>query len=175
MQVVARNRAVCLLPVKPAKPHGHAQDAADLVIDRCNRDVAFLDCRQKVGAVQELAGWHLHIEAAIGRGNRVVRGSPIRHDDPIETPLLLRHFAVQIAILGHVQAVGQVVGIHDGPDMRFFDRRFKDRQVDLAHCAFIDDRVCIVAVELRIVSHEMLDSGAHALTLHSLDVGHGNA
>src|SRR5260370_33131801 len=38
-----------------------------------------------------------------------------------------------------------------------------------------DDGVGIVAIALRIVSHEVLDRRAHALALYSLDIADGNA
>src|SRR5215468_12606712 len=59
--------------------------------------------------------------------------------------------------------------------MGLFDRRFENRQIDLAQRAFVNDCVHIVPVKFRIVSQEMFYSCADPLTLHSLDVAHGDA
>ena len=78
-------------------------------------------------------------------------------------------------VLRHVLAIGQVVGIHDGPDVRLLDGRFESRQVDLADRALVNDGVRVVTVELGIITREVLDRGAHALILHSFDISHRDA
>ena len=61
------------------------------------------------------------------------------------------------------------------PTLRFFHRSLEYRQIDLAHRAFVDNRVGVVAVKLRIVSHEVFDGGADALALHPFYISHGDA
>ncbi len=173
--VVARDGDVRLVPVQPAEAHGRAEDAAHLVVDGRRLDLTLLDRGQELLAVQELARGHLEIEAAVRRPDGVVGGGPVRHHHPVEAPLLLRHVGVEEAVLGHVLAVGQVVGVHDGPHVGLLHRRLEDGKVDLPLGALVDDRIDVVAVELGVVAHEVLDRRADALRLDALDVAHGDA
>src|SRR5208283_5372419 len=104
----------------------------------------------------------------------VVGGPPVGHQHAIEAPGSLGDIDIEVRVFGEVKAVGQVVGIHDGADVRAFDGGFEDGQVDLAHGAFVDDGVHVVAVVLRIVSHEVLDGGGYAELLHALDIPYGD-
>ena len=52
---------------------------------------------------------------------------------------------------------------------------FEGRQVNLAQGPLVNDRICIVAIELRVVGDEMFDSGADALALYALDVTNHHA
>src|SRR5712692_2031009 len=54
--------------------------------------------------------------------------------------------------------------------MRLLHCGLEDGQVNLSQCALVNDRVRIVAIELRVVSQEVFDRGADALTLHTFDV-----
>ena len=67
-------------------------------------------------------------------------------------------------------AISQIVGIHDRADVSFFHGRFKDRQINLVHGAFIDDGIGAVAIKLRVVAHEMLDGRRDSLSLHTFYV-----
>src|SRR5205085_4932050 len=69
----------------------------------------------------------------------------------------------------------EIVGIHDGTDMSLFDSTFEGGQIDLAHGALIDLRVSVVAVVFGVVAHVVLDGRDYTLTLHSANVGYGNA
>ncbi len=122
-----------------------------------------------------IAGGHLQVHPAVGRRYPVVCGPPVGHHHTIEAPGPLGGFRVEIRTLGEVLAVGQIVGIHDGADVRAFDGGFEDGQVDLAHGALVDDGVHVVAVVLRIVAYEVLDGRRYAQLLHALDVADGDA
>ena len=98
----------------------------------------------------------------------VVSRVPVRHDDSIETPLLLGYVSVEVAILRHVQAVGEVVGVHDRAYVSFLHRRFKRGQVDLTHGALVDDGIHVMPVVFLVVAHVVLDGRAHALALHAV-------
>src|SRR5207248_10321594 len=54
----------------------------------------------------------------------------------------------------------------------FFYPCFERGEINLAHGAFVDDRVNVVAVKFGVVTHEVLDGGAHSLALHSFDIAH---
>ncbi len=76
-------------------------------------------------AIHERAGGHFDIQPAIGRGNAIISGHPVRHHDAIEAPFLAGDLRVEVPILRGVLAVDQVVGIHDGAHMRLLHRRFE--------------------------------------------------
>src|SRR5207245_5880105 len=66
--------------------------------------------------------------------------------------------------------VGEIVRVHNCADVRLFDGSFERGQVYFAHRSLVDNRVNIVAIELRVIPHEMLNGGAYALILHPLDI-----
>ena len=74
---------------------------------------------------------------------------------------------LKISILREVHAIGEVVGIHDRADVGFFHRGFERGQINFAHGALVNNGVGVVAVELGVVAHEVLDRGADALALHA--------
>src|SRR5437879_12539702 len=72
-------------------------------------------------------------------------------------------------------AVAQVIRVHDSAYVRFLDRRLERGEINLAHGALANNRVRVVAVELRIISHEVFDRRADALALHVFDIPHRDA
>ena len=150
------------------------EDVADLLVDGGLGDLAALDCGGEVLRVHELAGGHLEVEAAVGRADGVVGRVPVGHHHAVEAPLLADDLGVEVAVLGHVLAVGEVVGVHDGADVGLADGGLEGGQIDLADGALVDDGVGVVAQELGVVAHEVLDGGADALGLHAVDVADGD-
>ena len=69
-----------------------------------------------------------------------------------------------------MHAIGEIVRIHDGADLSFLYGCFEYGQIYLSHRALVYDRIRVVTVKLRIVSHVVFDGGADALALHALDV-----
>ena len=69
-----------------------------------------------------------------------------------------------------MDAVDQVVGVHDRVDVALGDGGFKGRQVDLAQGALVDVGADVVAVVLLVVHGIVLDGGDDALGLHPLNV-----
>src|ERR1700723_2142419 len=90
-----RNSDVGLLAVQPSKLNRSPQNAPYLVVNGRFTNRACLDHRQEFLTIHELSRWHLQIEAAISGGDCVVRGIPIRHQYPGESPFLLNDVAIQ--------------------------------------------------------------------------------
>ena len=70
-----------------------------------------------------------------------------------------------------MDAVEEVVGGHDGPDVGFLDGGFKGGEVDFVEGALVDVGVDAVALELLVVGGEVLEGGEDALALDAADVG----
>ena len=137
---IRRNIAIGLRLIEEPELDRLAENSSNLIVQNCDRHRPVIDSWKQSVSIHERRRWHFKIETAIGGGNTVVRGAPIRHKNAVESPLLLKNFIVQMAVLGHVSAVDQVVGIHDRTHMRFLDGRFKCRQIDFAQCSFINVR-----------------------------------
>src|SRR5580704_8097990 len=86
---VGRNTDIGLRPVEEAKLDRLAQNSSDLVVDGRFRDLAFLDSWQQSVSIHESRRRHFKIETAVGGRNSVVRGTPIRHENAVESPLFL--------------------------------------------------------------------------------------
>ena len=118
---------------------------------------------------------HLDVEPRGRRLERRVRAPPVRHDDPVELPLVLQDGAEQLRVLGTVDAIQLVVGGHDRPRPGLADRRLERRQVDLAQRALVDLGADGHPLVLLVVAGEVLHAAPDATGLHGGDVGDGDA
>ena len=105
------------------------------------------------------------------RGDAVVGRVPVGHENALESPLALEHFEVEEVVLRGVDAVDQVVGVHDRVDVGLGDGGFEGGQIDFAHGALVHVGAGVVAIELLIVERVVLDGGDDALGLHALNEG----
>ena len=71
-----------------------------------------------------------------------------------------------------MDAVDQVVGVHDRIDVALGDRGLEGGQVDLAHGALVQVGADIVPAIFLAVDGVVLDGGDDALGLNALDKGH---
>src|SRR5258705_6764050 len=172
--VVDGNRKVGLFPVQPAELHDFPEDAADVVVDGSLTDLACFDCGQQRGAIHVRPGRHLEIKASMDGGHSVIGRIPIRHDDSVEAPFFLGHIIVEITVLRHVLAIGEVVGIHDRAHMALLHGGFECGQINFEHGALVDQRVDVVPVVFLVVAHVVLDGGANTFGLQALDIGNGS-
>ncbi len=159
----------------PLVPQSYAQQAQDLIVDRGFRNFAGADRRQQRFLVHEFGIRHLEVESAVGRAHAIVGCIPVRHEQPLKSPLSLENFQIQEWVLRGVDAVDQIVGIHDRGHLALFDDRFKGREVDLPQRALIHIGADVVPVVLLVVRGKVLEGRAHALGLHSRDVRDGQS
>ena len=103
------------------------------------------------------------------RGDAVVHGAPVRHDQPFVAPLLAQNFGEQRVVLGAVGAVELVVGAHDRPRLCPLDDALEGGQVDLTQRALVDDGIDAEALRLLVVGREVLERGADTLALDAFD------
>ena len=167
--VVLRNRKIHLRPIQPSEPYGSLHNVCDFFVNGGSLHTAVLNRRHQRLGIHVVANRHLKVEASVGGAHSVVGRNPIRHDDAIESPLGAGNLVIQVAVLRHVEAVHQVVPVHDRTDVALLYRRFESRQVDFAQRAFINDRIGVMTIEFRVVPGEMLDGRAYALFLHPSD------
>ncbi len=146
-----------------------AEEAHHLVVDGGLFDRAILDRGQQSLGVHEARIGHFQVEAVVGSADGVVGGVPVGHENALETPLALEHLEVEKLVLGGMNAVDEVVGVHDGVDVALGDGGLEGRQVDLAHGALVGVGADVVAVVLLIIQGKVLDGGDDALGLDALD------
>ena len=132
-------------------------------------DLTGLHGGNEILGVHEFGAGHLEIETVVAGGDAVVSRIPVGHEDALKTPLALEHLDVEEVVLRGVDAVDQVVGVHDGVDVGFGNRSFKRGEIDFAHGALVHVGAGIVAIELLIVEGVVLDGGDDALGLHAFN------
>ena len=59
----------------------------------------------------------LLIETGQRSGNGAVSSPPIRHHEPLETPVALQNIGQRVRVLASVHAIDEIVGTHDGLDV----------------------------------------------------------
>ena len=133
-----------------------AEQAQHLVVDGGFFDASVLDGGQQIFRVHEFWAGHLQVEAVVGRGHAVVGGIPVGHEDAFEAPFALEHLEIEEFVLRGVDAVDQVVGVHDRVDVAFGDGGLEGGQIDFAHGALVDVGAGVVAIVLLVVEGECL-------------------
>ena len=162
--------------VQPTGPGEEADDAADLVVDVCFVHVAPLDRRLELPLAPEPSrSRHLEIEPVHRRGDGLLDRAPVRHDEPLESPLVLQDIDEELLVSTGVVTVDEVVGTHDRLDVGLFHGGLERRHVDLAEAALVNVDVDRVPLELLVVRDVVLHAGADTVGLHALDEGHADA
>lgn len=80
---------------------------------------------------------HGHVHSRKDRGNATVLGEPVRHDEALETQLVLQDSVLQPRVLAGVGVVNAVICAHDGTNTSL-DRVLERPKVDLVQCSVID-------------------------------------
>lgn len=109
------------------------------------------------------AGGH----ALDGAGDR----EPVRDDDAVVPPLVLRDRLQQLVVLGGRGPVDQVVGGHQGPGVRVGEHHLEGCEVHLAHRLLVHAHIDGGALGLRLVAEEVLEARPDAALLQPRDVG----
>ena len=101
----------------------------------------------------------------------VVAGTPVGHDETVESPLVTERIQQQFLVFIGVSAVYTVVGGHDGFGFALFDGDFKTGQVNFPQSALVHHGVCGHTAQLLRVGGEMLGAGGNAGRLNTADIG----
>ena len=110
---------------------------------------------------------HFEVQPVVRRtGGRIGR-IPVRHEDAFEAPPFAQNVDGEVAVLGHVLSVHEVVTRHHGADPGLFDRLAERREIDFMQRPLVDVRRYVVAVVFLIVAAKMLDRSHNALALHT--------
>ena len=97
---------------------------------------------------------------------------PVGHHQALEAPLIPQAVHNQVAALGGVLPVEQVVGGHQGMGLALLDGNLKALEIDVPQGPLADVGVGEHAVGLLVVAAEVLDGGAAArMALHTLGDG----
>ena len=151
--------------------HG-AQNAMHHVIQARLRHAAVGDGLPETREIRAVG--LLLVQAGQRRGNRAVRGPPVRHDETRKAPAVLEHVVQQVRILARVHAVHQIVGAHHGLHMGILDGDLECQQVALACPALVDLHVGEGAAGLLIVQGVVLDAADHVPVLNGANVSGGD-
>ena len=116
---------------------------------------------------------HLEIESGSQRRGRFGHAEPVGHHQALESPLVAQDVEEQRRLLGQPAAVQPVVRRHDGERPALADGDLEGDEVELAECAFVDDRADGSPFELGLIARRMLDGGEDALGLDTLHVPGG--
>ena len=146
-----------------------AQQAQHMLVDGGFFHLAGLHRGNEVLRVHEFGAGHLEIETVVAGGDAVVGRVPVGHENALESPLALEHLEIEEVVLRGVDAVDQVVGVHDGVDVGLGDGGFEGGQIDFAHGALVHVGAGVVAIELLVVEGVVLDGGNDALGLHAFN------
>ncbi len=150
---------------------GEDEEVADETVDLRLGDLAALDGRHELVAVDTHRARHLEVQPRVRRARRVVDAVPVGHDEAVEAPLVAQDLRQQSAVVGTELAVEAVVGAHDPPRVAVLHGEFERAQIELAEGAFVDVDVDAHPLDLGVVRGEVLDRDGHVVRLHATDVG----
>ena len=108
-------------------------------------------------------------------GDGRVRAEPVRHHEPVETPLIPQDAVDEVRLFAAVDAVHLVVGRHHGPDAGLLYGGLEGDEVDLPQRALGDLGADGHPLELLVVAGIVLDATPDPCALHPLHVGDGQA
>ena len=120
-------RLQLLRTIQETKANRGPQNSAYLVVDRLRRNFSLLYRGQQGAAVHEFTDRHLQIQAIDGGCYAIVGGVPIRHENAAEPPFFFENIEIQMGVLGGVNAVHQVIGIHHRAHMSLANRSLECR------------------------------------------------
>ena len=102
-----------------------------------------------------------------------MKTEPVRHHDPVKTPLAAQHVAQQPFVIGAEGAAQPVVRRHDRPHPGSHCP-LKGHEVELAQRSLIDLSRDRHPLKLGVVADEVLDATGHPLLLHTTHIGDGH-
>ena len=114
---------------------------------------------------------HQEVVSGLHLRDRVAAAEPVRHDQPVEAPVVPQDAVEERGALRRVGAVHLVVGGHDRPRVGLPHDDLEAPEVDLAQRARGDLHVDHVAVPLVVVGDEVLHRRPDALRLHAFHHG----
>ena len=113
-------------------------------------------------------GRHLQVQPGGQGGDPVMHRAPVRHDQPVEAPLVPEHLGQQPPVLRRVLAVDLVVGAHHRPRPGCGDHVLEGGQVDLAQGALVHVGADPEPVGLLVVRREVLHARPDLLRLQAV-------
>jgi hypothetical protein len=159
--------------VEEANAKHRRQDVEDHLIQPSHRYLtSFNGCSE--GLAEEGSIGHLEVEPGSGRLHCRVDGqNPIRHDKPLESPLVPQHPGKRPGVLTGRDVVDEVVGAHHSADVTLGHCSGEGRKVDLlqrahAHVGRSRRFVCLFAI-----GGKMLHRRDDRIALYAVDLGHG--
>ena len=109
------------------------------------------------------AGRHFQRHARLYRGDSVVIGVPVAHDEAGIAPLVVKDIAQKMLIFTGIFTVDAVIARHEALDAALLDGDLKRGEVYFAQRPFIQHGIDRHAVQLLRVCGIVLDAGIHAL------------
>ena len=106
------NGAIQLRPVEKAECHERLQNMADLGVDGSLSHQPVGNGPGKIFEIHKLPVGHFEVETSVRRPDRRIDGTPIRHQDAVESPLIAQYVDIQMAVLGGMDAVERIVAVH---------------------------------------------------------------
>ena len=157
---------------RPLGATGECGDAAGAARDVDDAEPALVH-----GGVHERLGagsaGHLEVHARRDARDAVCLGAPVAHDEALEAPLRAQDRREQLARVGRVLAVHEVVRGHDGSGGGLLHGALEAAQVQLAQGALVDDRVDDEPPVLLVVDGEVLEARPDARALDAARRGGG--
>ena len=168
--IVARDRGIGLLAVKPAHAETQTQQSADLVVDDGGRDHALVEERAHFFRLVEFGVRHLQVHAAQDHAEGIVARHPVRHQQAREPEFALEDVHVEVPVRTGVDAVDQIVGSHHALRLSVAQGDLEGAQVKFAQGAFVHVGTEAVAIRVLVIGGVVLERGGDALRLHPADV-----
>ena len=158
-----------------AHPAHQTQHMPDLAVDHGLVDEPVADGSGQGRAEPGRGARHLEVEAGERGRSRRVGAEPVRHDQPVEAPLVPQHPVDEVGLLAAVGPVDLVVGGHHRPDAGLSHGGLEGDEVDLAERALGDFGADGHPLVLLVVAGVMLDAASDPSALHPAHVGDGQA
>ena len=163
-------------PVEQAAHPAHqTQHVPDLAVDHGLVDEPVAHGSGQGRAEPGRGARHLEVEAGECGRSRRVGPEPVRHDQPVEAPLVAQHPVDEVGLLAAVGPVDLVVGGHHRPDAGLSHGGLEGDEVDLAERALGDFGADGHPLVLLVVAGVMLDAAPDPSALHPAHVGDGQA
>ena len=157
--------------IQRADPVEDAQQVADVLVELGLGHLTGAHGLAQGLAVELPRAGHLEVEPGGRRPGSRARAQPVGEHEAFEPPLVAQDRGDQRGVLRAVRAVEPVVRGHDAQRAALAHRELEGHEVELAQRAGVDHRVDAVALELGVVTGEVLHRGDHPLRLHTAHEG----
>ena len=133
---------------------------------------AVTDKRQQVFLIKNTCLRHFEVESAVRSADWGISGSPVRHENTLESPHVPEHIDIHILVLSGMDAVYEVVRVHDRTHTALFYGLFERHEIDFVQCPLVHIGTDGMSGPFLAIYCKMLNASHNALALNTFNISH---